>query len=265
MSEHPVEIVEDDADLPGDVRRDIAALARRMVQAQGLGMRALNLVGNGIENRLERLPDRVKDALETGAGAVLERAYHAARRIGSHGAMPKVGPWAHHVAVAGSGAAGGIAGLPSALIEMPATVTLIFGALQKIAASYGFDPVAEETRLTCLEVFGSGGPGARDDGVNSSFLGARIGLNGTTLHAVIARVAPVFAASMGQKLAGQMIPILGAALGAGINVTYMHYYQDMAHVRFGLKRLAARHGEAAVLAAFRADVAAGSAKTRLKS
>jgi hypothetical protein len=36
----------------------------------------------------------------------------------------------------------------------------------------------------------------------------------------------------------------------------MSYYQDMAHVRFGLKRLADTHGEAEVLAQFRQRVLA---------
>ena len=242
-------------DLPEPALQEIETLARRMAAAQGPAMRLLNFLGGTIENRLERLPDRVKDSIEAGAGAVLEQSYRAARTIGGHAAMPKVGAWAHRLAAATSGAAGGAGGLPSALIELPATVTLIFGAMQKIAAEHGFDPVSEETRLTCLEIFGSGGPGVRDDGVNSTFLGARLGINGTTLHAVIARIAPRFAAAASQKLASQMVPAPGAAAGAGVNYAFMEYYQEMAQVRFGLKRLAQAHGEEAVLGAFRARLA----------
>ena len=42
----------------------------------------------------------------------------------------------------------------------------------------------------------------------------------------------------GQKLAAQMVPVLGAAAGAATNYTYTSYYQQMAHVHFGLRRLA---------------------------
>ncbi len=237
--------------LTASARGEIDALARRMNGAMGPAMRVLTYFGGGIENRLERLPDRVKDAIEGGAGAVLEQAYHAARAIGGHSAVPRTGHWAHKVAAIGSGAAGGVGGLATALVEMPATVALIFGAMQKIAAENGFDPVSEETRLTCLEIFGAGGPGPRDDGVNSTFLGTRIGLNGATLNAVISRVAPRFAAAISQKLAAQIVPVLGAAAGAGVNYAFMDYYQEMARIRFGLKRLALTHGEEEVLAAFR--------------
>jgi hypothetical protein len=243
-----------DIPLPDAARGDIDALARRMTGAMGPAMRVLTYLGGGIENRLERLPDRVKDAIESGAGAMLEQAYHAARVIGGQSVVPKTGAWAHKVAAIGSGAAGGIGGLSTALLEMPATVALIFGAMQKIAAENGFDPVSEDTRLTCLEIFGAGGPGARDDGVNSTFLGTRIGLNGSTLSAVISRIAPRFAATISQKFAAQVVPVLGAAAGAGVNYAFMDYYQEMARVRFGLKRLAQAHGEDAVMAAFRRAV-----------
>lgn len=234
---------------------DIDLLARRMNKAMGPAMKVLTYLGGGIENRLERLPDRVKDAIETGAGAMLKQAYHTARAVGGLSAVPRTGHWAHKVAAIGSGAAGGVGGLSTAVLEMPATVALIFGAMQKIAAENGFDPVSEDTRLTCLEIFGAGGPGPRDDGVNSTFLGTRIGLNGSTLNAVISRIAPRFAAAVSQKLAAQIVPVLGAVAGAGVNYAFMDYYQEMARIRFGLKRLALLHGEDEVLAAFRMALA----------
>ncbi len=36
--------------------------------------------------------------------------------------------------------------------------------------------------------------------------------------------------------------MLGAAAGAGVNVAFLGYYRDMAHVRFGLMRLAGSTG-----------------------
>jgi hypothetical protein len=68
---------------------------------------------------------------------------------------------------------------------------------------------------------------------------------------MIRKVAPAVAATLGRKLAGQAVPVLGAAAGAGINYAFMAHYQDMARVRFALKRLAMTHGEDAVLAAWR--------------
>ena len=54
----------------------------------------------------------------------------------------------------------------------------------------------------------------------------------------MARVAPRLATALGQKLAAQAVPLLGAVAGASINYTFVRYYQQIAHVHFGLRRLA---------------------------
>ena len=43
---------------------------------------------------------------------------------------------------------------------------------------------------------------------------------------------------LGQKLAAQSVPVLGAVAGAATNYAYTSYYQEMAHVHFRLRRLA---------------------------
>lgn len=241
--------------LPPDAQAEIAALARRLARANGPVMRAMNSVGGRIETRLAALPLGVRRVLDSGMGELLERAYRTAGVIGAHPRAPDAGAWGHHVAAATGGALGGFGGLGSALIELPATVTLFFSAMQKVAGGYGFDPRAEATRLACVEIFGAGGPLVDDDGVNTSFLGTRMALNGATLQAVIQRVAPVLGAALGRKLASQAVPVLGAAAGAGVNLAFLSYYRDMAHVRFGLMRLVGQHGAEAVETAFRAALA----------
>ena len=42
------------------------------------------------------------------------------------------------------------------------------------------------------------------------------------------------------------MPILGAAAGAGTNYAFVDYYVEMAHVHFGLRKLARTYGEDAV-------------------
>jgi uncharacterized protein (DUF697 family) len=55
---------------------------------------------------------------------------------------------------------------------------------------------------------------------------------------VIAKVAPKLAVVLGQKLAAQAVPVLGAVAGAATNYAYTSYYEDIAHVHFGLRKLA---------------------------
>jgi len=40
-----------------------------------------------------------------------------------------------------------------------------------------------------------------------------------------------------QKLGSQAVPIIGALTGAALNYTFMSYYEQMAHIRFKLKKL----------------------------
>jgi hypothetical protein len=45
---------------------------------------------------------------------------------------------------------------------------------------------------------------------------------------------------------GQLVPGIGAAAGAALNVAFTEYFSDVAKYHFGLRRLERFHGEAAV-------------------
>ncbi|HQU68439.1 MAG TPA: EcsC family protein [Albidovulum sp.] len=243
----------DDAQLPAEALIEIARLARRAKSANGPLIRAFNKLGGGMETQLSALPPKVRSVLDGGTEGLLSGAYRAAGAVGSLKVVPETGDWGHRLAVATGGALGGFGGLATAAVELPATVALFFGAMQKIGAEYGFDPKSDKARLICLEVFGAGGPFAADDGVNSGFIGSRLAVNSGAVQAVIRRIAPAVAALLGRKLASQAVPVIGAAAGAGLNLAFLAYFREMAHVRFALERLADRHDAAAVEAQFRAE------------
>ena len=242
-----------DKTLPAPVfpHDEIALLARRYAKANGGVMSLVNRFGGKVETQMNALPAPVRKAIMGSTDSALRGAYGVAK---AGGRMPRLGGRAH-VALAGlAGAAGGMGGLPSALAELPVTITLILRAIQDVAEDYGFDPNADPTRREILRVFGSGSPMAEDDGVNTSFIGARLTLNGPALNSMIAAVVPRLSAALGQKLAAQMVPVLGAASGAALNMAFVSYYREMAHVRFGLLVLGLSHGPDRVLAAFEAEV-----------
>ncbi len=235
----------------------ITALAHRQHKANGLVMKAVTFVGGRVEGGLKALPKAARAQIDVGARKALAHSYDLAAK--THG--PKVTGSArtdrmNKVMATLSGAVGGLGGLPTALAELPVATTMIFRAVQGVAAQYGEDPTSPETRMQCLAVFGSGGPGESDDGIDTAFFGARIGISGAALHGLIARVAPRFATVLSQKLATQAVPILGAAAGAGTNYAFIDYYVEMAHVHFGLRQLSQVHGEEAVAEAFHVALAA---------
>lgn len=231
-------------------RAAIAALAERQDRASGLVMTAISFVGGQVEDGLRRLPGGWREQVEGAARKALAKSYDLAGRsrggIGGRIATDR----AHKVLATISGALGGLGGLPTALAELPVATTVIFRAVQGVAAAHGEDPGLPETRLECLRVFGSGGPGPGDDGIDTSFIAARLSITGPALHALIGRIAPRFAAVLAQKLASQAVPVIGAAAGAGTNLAFTRYYVEMAHVHFGLRTLARQHDEAQVLDEF---------------
>jgi hypothetical protein len=233
---------------PGD---EITILARRYVRANRGVMALINRFGGKVEAQMKLLPEPARAMIDTSVEAALTRAYGLAQAGGRLGRTSG----RTQTALAGiSGAVGGFAGLPGAIAELPLTITMILRAIQDVAEAYGFDPDAEPTRREILRVFGSGSPLSEDDGVNTSFIGARLTLNGPALGSMIATVAPRLSAALGQKLAAQMVPVLGAVSGAALNMAFVNYYREMAHVRFGLLAMGLSHGPDRVLAAFEAAV-----------
>ena len=250
-----------------EARAEIAALARRQRRAGGLLMKAVNLVGGSLEDGLKALPAPVRRQIDKAAQAALLRSYDAAARTrAGEGRLAGLGAWvtgdrAHKALAAVSGALGGAGGLATSLAELPLATTIIFRAVQGVAESHGENPASEDTRIECLRVFGAGGAAVKgDEGIDTSFLGARLSLSGPAINRLVARVAPRFGAVIGQKLAGQAVPILGAAAGAGTNWAFIDYYVEMAHVHFGLRRLGRAHGEEEVAELFHKALAEGTVR-----
>lgn len=229
---------------------EIGRLAQRHRRAGGLLMSIVNSVGTRVEGRLSALPEPIRRRLDETIGGALLQSYHLAGR--TLGTRDRLGEPGHRAAAALAGAAGGAAGLPSALAELPLTVTLTFRAIQSVAASHGFDPRDPAIRQQSLRTFTAGSPFGGDEGVETAFLGTRLALSGPALERLISALAPRLTTMLAQKLGSQSVPVIGAVAGAGVNWAFLSYYQDMAQVRFGLIRLADTHPPQALYAAFAA-------------
>ena len=222
--------------VPIDVEAELDRIAQRYKAAGGVGINVLNLIGGQAESLLERLPAGVRRQLEAATVSALDHAMNAAHK--SRGRVPDQASWLNAAVSAAMGAVGGAGGLPTALAELPVTTTLLLRVIEGVAVEHGFDPELESVRFDCVQVFSAAGPLSEDDGSDLAFLTARLALSGKAVQAVIHKVAPRLAVVMGQKLAAQTVPVLGAVAGAVTNYAYTSYYEDMAHVHFGLRKLA---------------------------
>jgi len=219
-----------------DVEAQLDQIAARYQAAGGVGIHVLNLIGGSADGLLDRLPAPVRRNLEGATTKALEQAMKAAHT--SRAYVPDQNDWLNQAVSAAMGAAGGAGGLPTALAELPVTTTLLLRVIQGVAVEHGFDPASESVQFDCVQVFAAAGPLSDDDGVDLGFLSARLALTGKAMQAVIARVAPQLAVVLGQKLAAQAVPVLGAVAGAATNYAFTSYYQDMAHVHFAMRKLA---------------------------
>lgn len=216
---------------------EIAALVKRYQDAEGPLMKLANYAGSQIESVLSNLPDGFEKQVQTVVKGALDTAYEASGAISSSSFAPATPSYFHKVAVTFSGAIGGVAGLPGAVAELPVTITTMFSSFQKIAEEYGYDPQEPEIKLECIKIFSMGGPLRKDDDIDLSFVSARLGLQGEVVSQLISKAAQKLAVVISQKLGSQAVPIIGAVTGATLNFTFMSYYEEMAHVRFTLKKL----------------------------
>lgn len=231
-----------------DLAAEVAPLARRYKRANGPVIRLVNRLGGTLEHQLSALPDSLRSQLEKLTAQALEASYGIASRA------PDLGTRAPMMAAVAAGAAGGAGGLATAVAELPVTVTLFLNTIRSVAREAGLDPDEDWVRAECLQVFAAGSPLAQDDGVNTSFLASRLALTGSTAQNLIRTIAPRLATVLGQKLAAQAVPVIGAVSGAALNAAFLSYYREIARVRFALVKLGKVHGAEAVEAEFRLAV-----------
>jgi hypothetical protein len=235
---------------------DLAELDRAAAEylaAKGRLMGTLEKMGHLLQSGLHRLPSGVQRSMAERARDALELGYRAA--ILGLDAEPTKGDRTLGYRLGGmaSGALGGMGGFMTTLAELPVTTTLIMRSIAEIAQSEGHDVRDAEVRAHCIEVFAFGGPLDEDDDADLAFWGAR--LAGREVAGLMVSVAARYAPAMVTKFAMQAAPILGGAVGAGLNLLYMQFYQAMARVVFRLLPLEQRHGREAVREGFAARVA----------
>jgi hypothetical protein len=238
--------------VPPDPAPEILALARRWKRANGPVMALVTRMGGALESQLSILPQGLRDRIEGITAQALETAYGIA---GQGARLPGTKGRGTLAAALAAGAAGGAGGIATAIAELPFTITVLLHAIRREAVAAGYDPDDPWIRAEALRAFGAGSPVAADDGIDTSFFTARLTLTGPAIQGLIARVAPKLAVALGQKLAAQAVPVLGAVSGAALNAAFLNYYREAAAIRFALLRLSEQHGAEPVITAFSAAIA----------
>ena len=265
---------------PSDMTaEDVAALraAAEHLEHPSLAARLSSVVGTPIEMALHILPKRWYQRLHQAAESVIERALSAA--VSSMDLKLASGPpdgFYCSLSVV-TGAVGGLFGLAGLLVELPITTAVMMGAIAEVARREGEDLNTLEARLACVQVFALGGRAHEDDAAETGYYGVRLAL-ATSVSAAMTHVAehglagkgaPLlvnlvggiasrFGGALSQKGAAQIVPVVGAAAAATVNVIFVRHFQEMAHAHFTVRRLERQYGEDLVRAAYERACAAAA-------
>ena len=240
------------------------AEAKRLLENPGLAVKITNLVGKPIEKGFELLPDSWSQRIGVATKDALLFAMNGAlltmdNRLGE--AHPR---W-HKVAAALSGAAGGAFGLPALVAELLLSTTIMCRSIADIARANGESLDIVSTRLACIEVFALGGTSRLDDAAEIGYFAVRSSLaravseaaeylashalaedGAPALVRLITLIAARFQLQVSEKAAAQLVPIIGAAGGAVINLLFIDHFQDMSRGHFTVRRLERQYGSEAV-------------------
>ena len=232
-----------------------------LLEKPGLGIRLMNLLGYPIEGALKVLPTWVRKSIGNKATEALGTAFYVALSTMDRKRQGRPFRWIHRLMVVVSGAVGGFFGLPGLIVELPISTTLMLRSIADIARGEGEDLSSRDTHLACLTVFALGGRSKGDNAAETAYYAVRAALTRTLSEAaefvaergivgegapvvirVMANLASRFGVIITDKVAAEMVPILGALGGASINLLFISHFQAAARGHFIVRRLERKYG-----------------------
>jgi hypothetical protein len=248
------------------------ARARRLLENPGLAVRLTDLLGTPVEAVVKRLPDAAQRAISEGTRKALSASLDVALRTLDTRRIATA-DWLHRGIVMATGAAGGLAGLPGLVVELPLSLTVMLRSIADHARAQGEDLSQVTARLECLTVFAYGTRASSDDAADAGYFAVRTALARAVSQAteyvaehgiagalgehgapaivrLVGRIAQRLGVAVTDKAAAQLVPVVGAAGGAAVNALFIHHYQDTAWGHFTVRRLERAHGADAVRLAY---------------
>jgi hypothetical protein len=245
-------------------------VAKSKLESPGLTAKIADLAGKPIQAGFKMLPQEWHGKiLDITQAALLKGLEFAILTMGDR--EPRQSrDWLHRVMVAGSGVAGGAAGLVSLAVELPISTTIILRSIADIARSEGHDISRLDVKLSCLEVLAFSGRNPGDDSAEEGYWVVRAALARSVAEAAayladrgfaeqgapplarfIAKIASRFSTVVTEEVAAKAVPVIGALAGGAINLLFMNHFQEMARGHFIIRRLEKAYGTEIVEQAYR--------------
>jgi hypothetical protein len=236
-------------------------LAVHLLENPGLSFRLINLLGYPIEGFMKALPRWTRKAIGNMVTKAVGTAFYAALSTMHRKSGHRPFRFIHRTMVLVSGAVGGFFGFPGMIVELPLSTTLMLRSIADIARSEGEDLSSTDAKLACVTVFALAGRSNGDSAADTAYYAVRAALTRTLSQAaefiaergiaeegapivirVMANLASRFGIIVTDKMAAEMVPLLGALGGASINVLFINHFQAAARGHFIVRRLERKYG-----------------------
>lgn len=227
--------------------------------------KAAKFIGKPMELALNKLPKRVSDKIETVTEACLKAAFKVVLlTVDEEKRFKKANNAVHKGLVTATGAAGGFFGGLTMAIELPVSTGIMMRSIAEIAREMGEDLTEIEPRLACIQVLGldAGSRTKANEHMHTSkYFAIRRTMateivKATEYYAANAlseeappivarllnRVAERFGVQLTDKMAAELIPVVGAVAGGSLNLLFMHHFQSIARGHFGVRQLERKYG-----------------------
>ena len=233
-----------------------------LLEDTGIGIRLMNLIGYPIEATINVLPRIIGRPIGKAVSNTVGQLFYVALCTMNKKKCDRPFRFIHQAMVVVSGAIGGFFGLPGLVFELPFSTTLMLRSIADIARSEGEDISSVDSRLACMTVFGLGGRTRGDNAAETAYYAVRAALTRTLSKAaefiaergimeestpiairMMANLASRFGVFVTDKMAAEMVPVLGGLGGAVINLIFIKHFQAAARGHFTVRRLERKYGE----------------------
>ena len=249
-------------------RPDLEALreAVRRLEHVSLAARLNALVGKQVNLAARMLPAMANQAMAAATQAALKAGLKVAL-LHFENRPQEASRMLHKALAAASGAVGGAFGVAALAFELPVSTTIMLRSIADIARGEGEDLRQPDAALACLQVLALGG--VSDETLEGGYFALRGLMTKSAADAAaylaqkgvadqgapalvrfIADVAGRFGLVVGEKVAAQAVPIIGAVGGAVVNYAFVDHFQGLARGHFIVRRLERAYGPALVQAEY---------------
>lgn len=228
--------------------------------------KAAKVIGRPVELTLNALPPKVMNKVEEYTEACLRTAFRAVLlTVNKEKLFKNAKNLSHKGLVTATGAAGGFFGALTMAIELPVSTGIMMRSIAAIAREQGEDLTSAESRLACISVLGLDTSSTSRDAINISgskyllirnnmakeitkaaeFLTANTLSDESSPFIVqfLNKVAERFGIKLTEKMAAELMPIVGAVAGGSINLLFISHFQRIATGHFTIRKLERKYGQ----------------------